>query len=97
MRTGFYKKISIGPRALFLSILYPSILSAVAGFMLAHYIVDKVYVPVEALRQARKEVNKEMQEACANWYTDKRSTKLIPGRLVVCKAPTFLTATTYLP
>jgi len=53
----------------------------------AHWQID---VPTEAMRQARAIVEDEMRAACANWFTDKRVKGLPPGRIVVCKAPEFL-------
>ena len=43
-----------------------------------------------AVKTARAQLNAEMEQACSNWYTDKRSHDLSPGRIVVCKAPKFL-------
>lgn len=50
----------------------------------------QVNVPQEAMRQAREVMEVEMKAACTNWFTDKKAAKLPPGRIVVCRAPDFL-------
>lgn len=63
---------------------------ALIGFLAADYLHDKTHVPQEALKRAREVVEAEMVAACSNWFTDKRSKDLPPGRVVVCKAPAFM-------
>lgn len=63
---------------------------ALLGSLLTHYLYDVTHVPQEAMRQAREVVDAEMRAACSNWFTDKRSKDLPPGRVVVCKAPAFM-------
>lgn len=65
-------------------------LGALAGGAASHYLIDKLHVPQEAMRQAREVVDAEMRAACTNWFTDKRSAALPEGRIVTCKAPGFL-------
>lgn len=66
------------------------VVGACAGAAGMHYFYDKNHVPQEAMRQARAAVDGEMQAACSNWFTDKRSKDLPEGRVVVCKAPQFM-------
>lgn len=43
-----------------------------------------------AVQTARAQLNAEMEQVCSNWFTDKRSKEMPVGRIVVCKAPSFL-------
>lgn len=66
------------------------IASLCVGVMLGFDLANHSTVPIEAMRIARQQVESEMRVACSNWFTDKRSSQLPAGRVVVCHAPKFL-------
>lgn len=43
-----------------------------------------------AFQAARAQLDADMRKACINWYTDKKAAQLPPGRIVVCRAPEFM-------
>lgn len=75
-------------------VFYCTVLGAtsgvVAGVLLTHYLYDKHHVPKLAFQQAREAVESDMRAACGNWFTDSRSKGNPAGRIVVCRAPDFL-------
>jgi hypothetical protein len=78
-----------------LSVFFGIVLGVALGVLIgSHYGFSLGVKDTEgkALPLARAELNKEMETACANWFTDKRSKGLPEGRIVVCKAPQFLSA-----
>jgi hypothetical protein len=68
------------------------------GFLLGSMVVGYLWrihhttveVPKEAFRQAREAIESDMKVACSNWFTDKKMEKLPSGRIVVCRAPDWL-------
>ena len=66
------------------------VLGAALGAAAMHHLYDKHHVPEQALQVAREQVDKEMQAACSNWFTDKKARALPEGRIVVCRAPKFM-------
>jgi hypothetical protein len=66
--------------------------AALGGWVGAHYGFKFGVEATEdkALPLAREQLNKEMETLCSNWFTDKRSKELPEGRIVTCKAPSFL-------
>lgn len=60
------------------------------GLISARLHPDPNYISPLAIVQARLAVDAEMRAACSNWFTDSRSAGLPAGRVVVCKAPKFL-------
>lgn len=61
-----------------------------AGVAIGWELAGKALVPPLALAHARAALDADMRAACANWFTDKRTAALPEGRVVVCKAPKFL-------
>lgn len=43
-----------------------------------------------AVHVARAQLNAEMEQACVNWFTDKKAREMAVGRIITCKAPAFL-------
>lgn len=68
------------------------VVGAVLGALAMQYLYDKHHVPLLALETAREQANAEMQAACSNWFTDKKARALPEGRIVVCRAPLFMSS-----
>lgn len=43
-----------------------------------------------AFQAARAQLDADMRKACTNWFTDKKAAQLPKGRIVVCRAPEFM-------
>ena len=84
-------KVRIRPaRVIIMLAMYVAVPAFFAGAVVGVMFSQAVDVPVRAVQTAREQVEREMSAACANWFTDKRTAALPEGRVVVCKAPKFL-------
>ena len=71
-------------------VAWAAVAGCCAGVAIGYELARNALVPTAALAHARSALDADMRAACSNWFTDKRTAALPEGRVVVCKAPKFL-------
>ena len=64
--------------------------SICAGAVLGFDFANHTTVHDKAVGIARQQVDMEMRASCSNWFTDKRTAQLPENRIVVCRAPAWM-------
>jgi hypothetical protein len=100
MMAGAYTGAKMDPLVVLVHLLVCAVLLGAVGSFMAY---DSGYAKglrqqaatarINALRQAREQVEEEMRQACGTWFTDSKRKAVKAGDIVVCKAPAFLFTT----